>query len=63
MRAIPMATMTGTIDVESISRPLAQPQTSVARLLTGVGGFVLRRVRALAWRILDLETTFEPVDG
>ncbi|MDB5348898.1 MAG: hypothetical protein JWN86_145 [Planctomycetota bacterium] len=52
-----MASIHGPIAIELMPRAAAYPGPLAARLYAGARDAVLRLVRSLAWRILDLETT------
>ena len=51
-----------TTDAQSIVSPPARRGPLAIRILAGMRSAVLRRVRGVALRVLDLETEFEVLD-
>lgn len=54
-----MVTMTGPTDVGYSTQTSTPPPSILACFLIGARNAVLGRVRGFAWRVLDMETTFE----
>lgn len=57
-----MATISPAIEAECVPETSVRPKLLARPSLAGMRDTFLKRVRELAWRILDLETEFEAVD-
>jgi hypothetical protein len=57
-----MITISPAIEAEGALTTSVQPKAPAGRLLAATRDALLKRVRGLAWHMLDLETEFEALD-